>query len=757
MAEYTASQSLPPGRTVRVLSFRHPLRKDRRGKLGLKIRCSLETPDEQEAERLKDQMNELLADTNLHSILKQREAERRFDRVVVDAFYEGLDADAADPEKTRDKEIAIPSGVPRVLLVGVTGSGKTSLSRQLMGFDPRTDRFPSTSTARTTTCDMEMVAASGSTKYKAVVTFRSQWETTANVAECVSSACLAVVHGWSEQKVAERLLHHPDQIFRLNYVLGSYSKSSGRSDDWGYEGESNPDTSGFDEASVSVERQQEMQSVLESFLQRIRSLAQTAQEKTEKDLDIQFGSLSPGDRDFAEEYFEDALENLPAFDQLVDDILEEILLRFKNLPPGESRKRPGGWPETWSCECDARSREEFIRRVRWFCSNYAQQFGQLVTPLVQGIRVRGPFHPRFTSEVSDIVLVDGQGFGHTPESTASVSTEVTKRYAEVDAILLVDNATQPMLPASLSILRSVLASGYQRKLAIVFSHVDEVRGPNLQDFESKKAHVMNSVVGALRNLREVLGASLVEAFERQLDGRCFMLGWLDKPISEKSRGVAREMEALLSFCRDSILPEPPTEAVPVYDPTGLLFAAQSADAQFQELWKARLGFIVLANVQRKHWNTVKALNRRIVSFNVKEYGDLRPAAELLERLDESIGRFLDKPRWLGPADAVQRQAAINKVRQRVFEALRGFVEDRLLKAPVREWVEAYDFSGRYSTFRRSETIKEIVEEAAPVPNEAMSREVSVFLSELRELVRRAIKDGGGVLNLAENISAAASA
>ena len=76
MAEYTASQSLPPGRTVRVLSFRHPLRKDRRGKLGLKIRCSLETPDEQEAERLKDQMNELLADTNLHSILKQREAER---------------------------------------------------------------------------------------------------------------------------------------------------------------------------------------------------------------------------------------------------------------------------------------------------------------------------------------------------------------------------------------------------------------------------------------------------------------------------------------------------------------------------------------------------------------------------------------------------------------------------------------------------------------------------------------------------------
>jgi hypothetical protein len=228
------------------------------------------------------------------------------------------------------------------------------------------------------------------------------------VAECVSSACLGVVHGWSEQKVAERLLHHPDQIFRLNYVLGSYSKPSG-GDDWGYEGESNPDTSSFDEASVSVEQQQDMQSVLEAFLPRIISLAEAAQEKTEKDLDIQFDNLSPADRDFAEEYFEEALENLPDFDHLVDDILEEILLRFKNLPTGERRNRPGGWPESWTCECDARSREDFIRRVRWFCSNYAQQFGRLVTPLVQGIRVRGPFRPRFSPEVSDIVLVDGQG------------------------------------------------------------------------------------------------------------------------------------------------------------------------------------------------------------------------------------------------------------------------------------------------------------------------------------------------------------
>ena len=166
-----------------------------------------------------------------------------------------------------------------------------------------------------------------------------------------------------------------------------------------------------------------------------------------------------------------------------------------------------------------------MRRVRWFSSNYAPAFGRLVTPLVQGIRVRGPFSPHFTAENTDLVLIDGQGFGHTPESTASVSTQVTKRYAEVDAILLVDNAMQSMLGGSVSILRSVLASGYQRKLAIAFTHADQVSGPNLPDFASRRAHVLHAASGALGALREALGPTLVDEFERDLD-RTFVHAWM---------------------------------------------------------------------------------------------------------------------------------------------------------------------------------------------------------------------------------------
>jgi len=95
--------------------------------------------------------------------------------------------------------------------------------------------------------------------------------------------------------------------------------------------------------------------------------------------------------------------------------------------------------------------------------------------------------------------------------------------------------------------------------------------------------------------------------DKKTNRRSFMLGWLDKPITTKSKGAAREMVNLPAFCRDSVLPEIPTKATAEYEPTGLLIAVQSADRRFQELWKARLGFIPLANVQRKHWATIKAL------------------------------------------------------------------------------------------------------------------------------------------------------
>jgi energy-coupling factor transporter ATP-binding protein EcfA2 len=761
MPEYTASKSLPPGRKVWIVSFRHPARKDPKGKYGLKVKRSLGTEDEAEATRLASQLDQLLADTGLHSLSKRREAERRFDEIVVSAFYDPMEGAVVDDATAiREAKVPLPkNGVPKVLLTGATGSGKTSLLRHLIGSDPKKDRFPSTSTARTTTSDIEVIAFRDDNSFKAVVTFRSKWETTTSVSECVANACLGTLYELPDDKIADRLLHHTDQVFRLSYVLGPFNVAGKADDEWAYEGETDAELGEEEvpESAVPAEQQAKLKAVLDDFVSRIHQLSAIAKSKTEADLGIKFSNLKPADIDIAEEYFADIIEEQPEFDDLVDDILAEVLLRFEQLPPGERTNKQNGWPESWTCECDGSEREEFMRRVRWFSSNYAPAFGRLVTPLVQGIRVRGPFVPNFTDESSDLVLIDGQGFGHTPDSTASVSIQVTKRYADVDAILLVDNATQSMLGGSVSILRSVLASGYQRKLAIAFTHADQVSGPNLPDFASRRAHVLRATSGALRALREALGPTLVDEFERDLDHRSLMLGWLDKPITTKSKGAAREMVNLLTFCRGALLPENPTDAIAAYEPTGLMFAAQSADGQFQELWKARLGFITLANVQKKPWATVKALNKRVaLSIDNGEYSDLRPVAELLARLSESISRFLEKPvAWYGPSDPEQRQAFLDRVRRGVFAALHTFIAGRLMSDPLSEWVRGFELGGSGSTFVRAQLIREIVVGAAPVPTETMGREVTAFLTQLRSIVFAAIRDSDGLLVSDETQAASA--
>ena len=139
----------------------------------------------------------------------------------------GRDLDGIGVGKSKSKElregfIALPTpedGYARVMLVGSTGAGKTTLLRHFIGSDHNRDRFPSTSTAKTTTADIEIVTAAA--PFKAAITFMSEAEIRFSVGECLEEACLAAVRGRDDMRIANALLEHPEQRFRLSYPLGS--------------------------------------------------------------------------------------------------------------------------------------------------------------------------------------------------------------------------------------------------------------------------------------------------------------------------------------------------------------------------------------------------------------------------------------------------------------------------------------------------------------------------------------------------------
>ena len=311
-----------------------------------------------------------------------------------------------------------------------------------------------------------------------------------------------------------------------------------------------------------------------------------------------------------------------------------------------------------------------------------------------------------------------------------------------------------MQAAPLSVLRYVAASGHSEKLAVAFTHFDQIKGPSLRTSADKRDHVMASVLNALSNLRDTLGTPVTRSIELEIDQRCFMFGGVDRSLKELPSRAADymrdELAGLVRFCEKAILPPLPPEARPIYDPTGISFAVQEAVSKFQGPWRARLGLAGYEGVRKEHWTRVKALNKRIAGELDDEYDTLRPIADLVARMTESVSRFLDNPiDWTWESeDDQERQAAIAPIRRAVSAKMHKLALRRLVEWHLSEWREAYDFRGRGSTFERVKTIRGIYDEAAPVPDAVMPPPSKQFLAEVRDIVTVAIEGSGGEVRLA---------
>lgn len=773
---YTASKSRSQGRSAWSIIFRHPLRKTPSGKEGLRIRRGLGTSDEAQADALVHQMNALLQAERFWSLPMRGEAEKHFDSVIVSAFYDALQvADAPVAEASADDAIPLPTaedGYRRVLLVGTTGAGKTSLLRHLIGSDPKVDRFPSTSTSRTTIADIEVVTAPG--PYQAAVTFFSEWSTRTSIHECVAEACLTAWQQKDDAKVAEALLYHQDQRFRLSYILGDWVDAADcDEEDWTYEEDGND---GADEEPDYGERPapEDIQRRLREYVVRVKALAKRVAEPLREAADGDYASLSGEDLEIAQELFQEDCESSREFDDIVNDIIDDVLRRFDRVKAGTLTRDRGDWPVVWTF--DTQDRETFIEQIRWFSNNHAAYFGSLLTPLVSAIRVKGPFYPRFSGQQPKLVLIDGQGLGHTPDSSSAVTRHITQRFGDVDVILLVDNAQQPMQAAPLSVVRVLGAYGYDEKLAIAFTHFDSVVGDNLRTPRDKRLHVLGSVTNGLNGLRATLSNATVNAIERTLDSRCFMLAFLDKPIdASKSGKITSELVGLVDFLdgrtaaveeeEEFVEPEPtaapapplpaladapanvvPLRPTPVYDMANLQAAVQAATREFHKRWNARLGLEFLPGESKQHWTRMKALNRRVaLQLGDYEYDTLKPLAEIVERLMESIGKSLELAVEWSPATPSEAHAerSMARIKQELAASLDDMMKTRMILTPIKEWVSAYNLSGRGSTFDRARRIKGVYDTAAPIPGNLVSSGNITFMQEMKRLMTVAVEKAGG--------------
>ena len=743
---YSASLSRTQGRNTWAVIFRHPKRTDpSTGKEGLRVRQSLKTDIEKEAATLRDQMNRLLASPQLWDLGAREQALALFDVRVVDIFFYKLEGGETDFLALRDGVIALPSSQSsdyrRALFLGTTGAGKTTLLRQIMGTDPVKERFPSTSTAKTTVHETEVILQEG--PYCAVVTFFPMEDVREHLKECVCAAVLAAYRNESEADQMRRLLTHVNQRFRFNYVLGNgpVKDTSDFDDDADHGSRGEIDA----ESGDLLKRTND---VLSSALASVKAIAAHYGESLRSELN----ATDEKDQRVIDELFEEELDNQTrddeVFQQVVDAVMDEIEERFALLPDGKLQKTKVGWPMTWTWQ--TRDRDAFIASISRFASNYAPLFGTLLTPLVNGVRVAGPFYPAWSNDKPKLVLLDGEGLEHS-RSISPISTTQSKRIDMVDAVILVDNAMQPMLSAPVAAMKEIVSSGSSAKLIFAFTHFDKVCGDNLPTPAARSQHVLASAENVLSAIGEDLGPFAERALRARLKTSRVFLADLDQKLDVESKDgkrTAGQLSKLLEAIDGVVARPKPIDSRPIYDRMNLVVPIERAAGSFQSGWRARLGLPSASKLPKEPWQRVKALSRRFATGEADHYDTLHPVADLKRELQQRLYVLLQNPvAWNGPEPTDDdKQHIFDSIAEDLSRRLIDLAARRVKSERLSEWRSAYDESGPRSTFRRAKLIADrVYDPAAPVPDETPSPDRNAFLQDVAAVTRESVELVGATL------------
>lgn len=746
---YTATAKRNPGRKGYVITFRHPLKMDG-SKPGKKVFKGLGTDDEAKAKQLEAQMNALLARPDLHSVGSRADALRDgFEPAIVEIFYGDLDPSATSHRALRERLLPLPAKGPgsatRTLILGNSGVGKTTLLRRLIASDSTRDRFPATSTNRTTTCEIEIVT--GRSDYSAAVTFLSRHQVQQEVTESLSNAILKAIESAADEAVMKDLLDDTDQRFRLKYVLGGWTSTATKVSA----------SSSFVGASKKSPKPgaSENPQFLKDVLVSIRAIATKARAEIEAILG-KLEDLKDEDRNYALDEMQRAGEASDEFQDIVNAVIEAIEERFRRLPDGKFNKSSTGWPEAWTCSAKASERDHFLKAVRWFCANNREEWGDLLTPLVTGIRVAGPFRPDWvpSGDPYDHVFVDTQGLDHE-KPTTELSSEVTSIFGQVDNILFVESGKDSLKSQSArKVMEAIAGAGYTASLTVVLTHMDLVVGDDIPTDEERKDKAfsgLRSLVAnevsqnvsreASRQLATHLGNSTF--YLGYLDTKKYPEGWDDDDRAAFEESLGHDLLVLTEHLVQRANPQLLQPGIPLYSFESLGLAVREASVAFQEVWEARLGYKRIEGISSAPWQSIKAMSRRHAEGWFDGYW-LRPIDTLISLTRNVLTRFLEVPlQWMPEQKkmtAEEKAAIVDRLKQLVNDELTEMSKARLWKHPQTRWQGAYEPSGTGSTLVRKQRVHELFLTQVPVPQSISDRLAQAWVDEIKQVVQRALAE-----------------
>lgn len=322
-----------------------------------------------------------------------------------------------------------------------------------------------------------------------------------------------------------------------------------------------------------------------------------------------------------------------------------------------------------------------------------------ISPVVEYARLQGNLLAPWLPSDVELVLIDGEGIGHDTREASRLSPRHLDYFHFADAIGLVEECKKPFASGGKSAIEGIVRNGYAEKFHLIFTKLDEVEVG--EDEEPSREDQIRAVRKGLTNVKHALkddGAELDIGADR-----FYYLAHMNSATmdSDSVSDVAR----LLASINAKFSEAKPQFVQPIYDYEMLSsYLSKSADS-FLSKWNTIL--------HAKHWQTIKAFNRRMC-WEEDGFRDMEPIADFHAEVTRELEYFISHPSsWVEAATPSMQERSIANVKQEFSKHLLTFARVVILKTHSPHWGTAMSLSGMGSTTLRMNQIQRILEEVLP--------------------------------------------
>ena len=599
----------------------------------------------------------------------------------------------------------------KILLLGQFGSGKSTVIKKLSDIDDKID-FPVVDTARTTVHDTHYIFKKYSDGH---YSFFIDFKTNEKIHNLLNDAYYrssdkifnGIINGYDIQKIRdlamEEFVNDPNQIFKIEYVLGKYYKS--------------------DNSKRNIEEKKAQVKFWDTEFKNIYSICEQY---------IIQNTINGNNNTILKKCLYDDFIKDNLYTEKINNLIQNMVIilneKMKEICIKQEEKGLGKiiYDESKECiigfKCEDYDVSKIADYIYPFSSTNIKYFTKILTPLVDMIVIEVPYNKNLEENLTNnkICITDTIGFEHRKaDDTNSLEGSTEYKFNDFDIIGVVDKATSSMSGTTENILRELYHNANKSKIMILYTFYDEFTKKDFEDDNDKKIFLKDLQKTTIKKIDE---NELVNKFIDSLNSEVrtiFLSGLCEGEgsnfndcINRTLRNINNNFKNLYDFKKLEVNNR--KNDLIEYDYKKLLLVFNKIRDEYIKQQKN----IYIYNYP--HYKTTEALTKRLSqgeTYFIGSSKNLKPVDDFCSTVMNCIDNFIKNPIYINfnEKDTIEnhKYKVIDWFKEEISTkikilAKKFFVEDRL-----KAWNILYMYSGLSSDSRRRTGIMEEFQKILP--------------------------------------------